>query len=181
MTSTLNRDAYEKLIEGDREWLSRQPRTLERDHIDRVLVDSVVCYYRKKERTMRGIAPDGDRLDADPTLDDAAVSITDEILAALKQRTDALGDAVVAMETAADKATAEASFELEFMRTVESLAGIVLDYARRTPPAAADTMLANPVSAEVNRTRRARQVIFDKLAGGDPAGIIADARRVLGI
>jgi hypothetical protein len=33
MGTTLNRSAYERLIEEDLEWLMRQPRSLEREHI----------------------------------------------------------------------------------------------------------------------------------------------------
>ncbi len=40
MVTTLNRRAYETLISEDIEWLIKQPRTLERDHIEHVLRDS---------------------------------------------------------------------------------------------------------------------------------------------
>lgn len=133
---------------------------------------------------MSGIASDGDRPDADPVLDEAAVSITDEMLASLKGDADDLGDAVVEMETSADRGTAEASFERQFMKTIEGLAKIAVDYARRTAgpaPASSPTMLGNAAALSVHRTHKARQLIFDKLAGGDATGILADARRAFGI
>ena len=37
--------AYVKLIEEDLAWLQQQPRTLERDHIDLILRESIRCYY----------------------------------------------------------------------------------------------------------------------------------------
>lgn len=37
MSSTLNQPAFQRLIDENREWLGRQPRTLERDHIDLIL------------------------------------------------------------------------------------------------------------------------------------------------
>lgn len=36
----MNREAYEKLIEEDIAWLLKQPRTLERCHIEQILRDS---------------------------------------------------------------------------------------------------------------------------------------------
>ena len=38
MEMKVNREAYQKLIDEDIEWLSKQPRSLERDHIV-----SVIC------------------------------------------------------------------------------------------------------------------------------------------
>ena len=40
MGTKVNRAAYEKLIKEDLEWLLSQPRTLERDHIQQILLDS---------------------------------------------------------------------------------------------------------------------------------------------
>ena len=37
MPTTLNRDAYDKLLSEDIIWLMCQPRTLERDHIEQIL------------------------------------------------------------------------------------------------------------------------------------------------
>jgi hypothetical protein len=37
MVCTLNKDAYERLIDEDLAWLREQPRTLERDHIEQCL------------------------------------------------------------------------------------------------------------------------------------------------
>jgi hypothetical protein len=42
-------EAYQELIDGDIEWLLRQPRDLERDHIEAVLRKSVELLYGKKE------------------------------------------------------------------------------------------------------------------------------------
>jgi hypothetical protein len=41
----MTRDAYSALVESDLAWLRAQPRTLERDHVEMVLVDSVRTYY----------------------------------------------------------------------------------------------------------------------------------------
>ncbi len=43
--STLTRAAYEKMIAENREWLSRQPRTLEREHVDLILQRSADHEY----------------------------------------------------------------------------------------------------------------------------------------
>jgi hypothetical protein len=45
MPTTLNRSAYEKLVAEDLEWLLKQPRTVERDHIEHILRDSPSKYY----------------------------------------------------------------------------------------------------------------------------------------
>lgn len=45
----VSRRAYQELIDGDIEWLLRQPRDLERDHIEAVLRKSVELLYGKKE------------------------------------------------------------------------------------------------------------------------------------
>lgn len=37
MGTTLNRHAYQRLIDEDIEWLLKQPRTLERDHIEAIV------------------------------------------------------------------------------------------------------------------------------------------------
>jgi hypothetical protein len=44
MPTTINREAYAKLIAGDLAWLEQQPRTLEREHIAAVLRDSIARY-----------------------------------------------------------------------------------------------------------------------------------------
>lgn len=129
---------------------------------------------------MSGIAPDGDTLDADPVLDDAAVSITDEILANLKGNADTLGDAVVAMETSADRGTAEANFEREFLANIENLAGVAINHMRTTAgpakKAAMASMLAGSPTHEQNATRRARQLVFDRLASAHTSGLLAAGR-----
>ena len=48
----VSRRAYQELIDGDIEWLLRQPRDLERDHIEAVLRKSVELLYGKKEQLM---------------------------------------------------------------------------------------------------------------------------------
>lgn len=45
----VSRRAYKELIDGDIEWLLRQPRDLERDHIEAVLRKSVELLYGKEE------------------------------------------------------------------------------------------------------------------------------------
>ena len=45
MPTTLNREAYQKLIDEDIAWLERQPRSLERDHVIDVLRASVEHEY----------------------------------------------------------------------------------------------------------------------------------------
>ena len=46
------KEAYQELIDGDIEWLLRQPRDLERDHIEAVLRKSVELLYGKEEQLM---------------------------------------------------------------------------------------------------------------------------------
>lgn len=45
----VSRRAYQELIDGDIEWLLRQPRDLKRDHIEAVLRKSVELLYGKEE------------------------------------------------------------------------------------------------------------------------------------
>lgn len=45
MTMMLNRKGYQELIDGDLEWLLRQKRCLERDHIEAVLRESTERIY----------------------------------------------------------------------------------------------------------------------------------------
>lgn len=45
MGTHLNRTSYEKIIEGDIKWLKEQSRTLEREHILRVLEWAVRYEY----------------------------------------------------------------------------------------------------------------------------------------
>lgn len=49
----ISRRAYQELIDGDIEWLLRQSRNLERDHIEAVLRKSVKLLYGKKEQLMK--------------------------------------------------------------------------------------------------------------------------------
>lgn len=52
MSLTLNSEAYRKLIREDLDWLLKQPRTLERDHIQHILewqmeyAEAVVAHER---------------------------------------------------------------------------------------------------------------------------------------
>ncbi len=48
MSTTLNRPAYERLISEDIKWLLEQPRTLERDHIESVLMHSAEALYGRR-------------------------------------------------------------------------------------------------------------------------------------
>ena len=43
--NTLTKEAYEKLVAEDIEWLDKQPRSLEREHIALILKDSPRLYY----------------------------------------------------------------------------------------------------------------------------------------
>ena len=45
----ISKRAYQELIDGDIEWLFRQPRDLERDHIEAVLRKSVELLYGKEK------------------------------------------------------------------------------------------------------------------------------------
>lgn len=45
----VSRRAYQELIDGDIEWLLRQPRDLERGHIEAVLRKSVELLYGKEK------------------------------------------------------------------------------------------------------------------------------------
>jgi len=45
MPIKLNKQAYQKLIEEDLDWLQKQPRSLERDHITAIVEHSVQWYY----------------------------------------------------------------------------------------------------------------------------------------
>ena len=45
--STLNREAYERLIKEDIEWLKQFPDTLQRDHIEQILYWSICALYEK--------------------------------------------------------------------------------------------------------------------------------------
>lgn len=49
MSIQICKSAYQKLIDSDIEWLLRQPRDLERDHIEAVLRKSVELLYEKEE------------------------------------------------------------------------------------------------------------------------------------
>lgn len=55
MSLTLNKSAYTKLIEEDIEWLLKQPRTLEREHIVAVLKESVESFYPLKSTFHQGL------------------------------------------------------------------------------------------------------------------------------
>lgn len=49
MSIRLNRESYQKLVDEDIEWLLKQPRSLERDHIESIVKNSVDIYYGKSE------------------------------------------------------------------------------------------------------------------------------------
>lgn len=44
----MTRDAYNNCIKEDISWLRKQPESLERDHIERILMDSINQYYSSK-------------------------------------------------------------------------------------------------------------------------------------
>lgn len=52
MGMKVNREVYQKLIDEDIEWVQKQHRSLERDHIVNVL-KTVLSEYTEKKRWMR--------------------------------------------------------------------------------------------------------------------------------
>ncbi len=58
--AVINSPAYKKLIDENLEWLMKMPRTLERDHIEQVLLwhsknaAVVTAFERKKEEASGG-------------------------------------------------------------------------------------------------------------------------------
>jgi hypothetical protein len=56
MAGRLTRSAYQKLVDENIEWLLKQPRTLERDHIHEILKLVVVYEYGPDEENDRCIA-----------------------------------------------------------------------------------------------------------------------------
>ena len=50
VTTTLNRTAYEELIAEDLEWLMKQPRSLEREHIAMILKQDAELRYGLAEK-----------------------------------------------------------------------------------------------------------------------------------
>ena len=58
MSGRLMREAYEKLIEEDIEWLMRQPRSLEQEHIKLILELSPDRVYGKKRPDNNEPTPD---------------------------------------------------------------------------------------------------------------------------
>ena len=49
MSMKINRESFEKLIDGDKNWLLKQPRSLERDHIEEVLDEITELVYGKED------------------------------------------------------------------------------------------------------------------------------------
>lgn len=47
MSIQICREAYQNLVNGDLQWLLKQPESLERDHIEAVLRKSVKLLYVK--------------------------------------------------------------------------------------------------------------------------------------
>lgn len=45
MGTTLNRPAFQKLVDEDLAWLLEQPRTLERDHVEQIVKKTPELYY----------------------------------------------------------------------------------------------------------------------------------------
>ena len=52
MSIKLNKDSYQELIEQNIEWLNKQPQTLEREHIKKIVLDSINFYYPKQGQTL---------------------------------------------------------------------------------------------------------------------------------
>ena len=50
MSGKLTKSGFSQLIEGDISWLLKQPKTLERDHIEALLNESVSKYYPTPEQ-----------------------------------------------------------------------------------------------------------------------------------
>lgn len=51
----LNRHAYQRLINEDLEWLSRQPRSLEREHIEVIVRQSPEREYTRASSSAEGV------------------------------------------------------------------------------------------------------------------------------
>ena len=49
MGTTMNKSAFEKVIQENLDWLEDQPRSLEREHIKEILKECVQFYYPEKE------------------------------------------------------------------------------------------------------------------------------------
>lgn len=49
MSVLISPEAYKKILQGDLNWLLKQPECLEKDHIEAVLRKSVELLYGKKE------------------------------------------------------------------------------------------------------------------------------------
>lgn len=45
MGTTLNRQAFQRLVDEDVEWLMKQPRTLEREHVAEIVKATPEVYY----------------------------------------------------------------------------------------------------------------------------------------
>ena len=60
MPTTLNFEAYCELIDGDLVWLLKQPRSLERDHIEAVLM-----FEKKRRRISKALFDQNRPLDKD--------------------------------------------------------------------------------------------------------------------
>lgn len=58
MPTTLNKEAYCELIKEDLEWLEKQPRSLEHDHIRQILKWSIGVLYPEPEQNPRFIVID---------------------------------------------------------------------------------------------------------------------------
>ena len=52
MGMMMNRTAYQKLIDEDIEWLLKQPRTLEREHIHAILKESPTRLYGPEPKSI---------------------------------------------------------------------------------------------------------------------------------
>lgn len=60
MTMKINREAYKSLIDDDIEFLSSLPDTMEKRHIEAVLLGSINHYYPDRNRVEMEEKPDRD-------------------------------------------------------------------------------------------------------------------------
>jgi site-specific DNA-methyltransferase (adenine-specific) len=84
MVMTLNRQAFQQVVDEDLAWLAQQPRTLERDHVEQLVRDAVEQYYA---RPLPAITPyydaggvtlyHADCFDVLPTLSNIGAIVTD--------------------------------------------------------------------------------------------------------
>lgn len=65
MGTTLNKIAYQKLIDENIEWLEKQPNTLENKHIKEIVKHSVSYYYDLKGKSPKMLLEENEALKAE--------------------------------------------------------------------------------------------------------------------